>query len=152
MMIILNAPSAWRGVSLEIPRPHRLRPLKAVLVEQQGAGVDHRRVIPLAAMVVDLLQRHIHAQGRPIGAVRVDRLHHIRHRQDACLDDQRLPPNPPWVATAVDPLMVLQHHLAIGQGKRTALTMSYPTWQWDLISSNSASLSVPGRLRISAGV
>ena len=102
-------------------RTHISMELEALLTEESYAGVDNSRVVETALPGLDFVQRGVEAERRPIGAMCQHRVHHVGDRQDLGLDQNGLTFEVVRVARAVEPLVMLQDHLADGPGKVDAL-------------------------------
>src|SRR5665811_1086085 len=68
--------------------PREREPLPA---EQLDAGLGHLRVVETAAVLLDLLERRVDAQGRAVGPVRGHGLDDVGHGEDARLDGSGYP-------------------------------------------------------------
>src|SRR5665811_2344344 len=90
-----------------------LREREPLPAEQLDAGLGHLRVVETAAVLLDLLERRVDAQGRAVGPVRGHGLDHVGHGEDARLEDDLVAGKAPRVAGAVEALVVLQGHLGL---------------------------------------
>src|SRR5450756_2519037 len=98
--------------------PREREPLPA---EQLDAGLGHLRVVETAAVLLDLLERRVDAQGRAVGPVRGHGLDDVGHGEDARLEDDLVAGKAPRVAGAVEALVVLQGHLGHRPGELDAV-------------------------------
>src|SRR5687768_16694692 len=94
-----------------LEHPCSLRQYKPSLPHQPRAGSDEVQVVELARVLVDLVDRGFHAEGRAMRTRRAHRLDRVCNRKHACLDQDVVALDTARIAAAVEAFVMLEDDL-----------------------------------------